>query len=230
MMLEGYLLVGKPPGITSFSIIHKLRKQTGVKKIGHAGTLDPFAEGLMIVLIGRRFTRLADHFMAKDKAYRATLFLGTATDTHDPEGKIVAESMKIPDATEVEETVRKFQGSLEQIPPMYSAKKVGGKRLYDIARKGREIPRAPCKVFIEAKILRYEYPELELDISCSKGTYIRTYADDLGKLLGSFAHLKKLVRVRSGKFLLSDAVPLEKLLDPDVAICDYIRHDVDDLP
>jgi tRNA pseudouridine55 synthase len=230
MTLEGYLLVGKPSGITSFSIIHKLRKKTGVQKIGHAGTLDPFAEGLMIVLVGRRFTRLADHFMQRDKEYLAALVLGASTDTHDHTGKICTQSAIIPTRREIDAVVGKFQGSLEQIPPMYSAKKVGGKRLYDFARRGREIPRLPCQVFVESKIIRYDYPELELDISCSKGTYIRTLADDMGKMAGCGAYVNKLTRVRSGKFSLNDATPLEKLLDPDVAICDYLRQDVDDLP
>ena len=142
---EGVLLINKPEGRTSFSLIRALRKLTGIKKIGHAGTLDPFATGVMVMLIGREYTRLSDKLLLQDKEYLGSVVLGVSTDTYDCDGKVVARSKKIPTLEEVQVAVSKFQGEIEQIPPMFSAKKVQGKKLYELARKGVTIERSLCQ-------------------------------------------------------------------------------------
>ena len=204
---EGLLLINKPEGRTSFSLIRALRKLTGIKKIGHAGTLDPFATGVMVVLIGREYTRLSDKLLFQDKEYLGLVSLGVSTDTYDCDGKVVARSKKIPTIAEIQSVLLKFQGEIEQVPPMYSAKKVQGKKLYELARKGTTIERTPAKVQLTTEILSYEYPHLNLRIACSKGTYIRSIAHEIGQFLGCGAHLSKLNRTRSGNF------HLEKCLD-----------------
>ncbi len=213
-MSEGILLVDKPRGRTSFSLIPVLRKLTGLKTIGHAGTLDPFATGVMVLLLGKKFTRRAEEFLADEKEYSATLFLGVATDSFDCDGKPTAASDKIPTEHEIEECLKKFQGTILQTPPMFSAKKVQGKRLYELARKGVTIERAPVSVTIKTRFVSYSYPILELDITCSKGTYIRSLADEIGKELGCFAHLSALKRTRSGSFHLSECLSWEKITTP----------------
>jgi len=218
MSHEGILLVNKPPGLTSFSVVAKLRKRLGVKKIGHAGTLDPFATGLLVILVGRNFTRIASKFLHGDKHYRTTFELGKETDSYDVDGKVTATSSKEPTLAEIEEALQKFQGAMEQTPPMFSAKKVGGKKLYELARKGIVIERLPTKVFVLPKLLDYHYPNLSLDIICSKGTYVRSYAQDLGRYLGSYAFVKELCRTRSAPFSLEASQPLDVLLDPNFDI------------
>jgi tRNA pseudouridine55 synthase len=206
---QGIVLIDKPKGITSFKVIHVLRKRLHVQKIGHTGTLDPFATGLLVVLVGRNFTKRADEFVADDKEYLATLHLGKSTDTYDVDGQVVHESSIKPTLAELESIIQEFQGTIEQVPPMYSAKKVNGKKLYELARKGQEIERKPCIVHVETKLLRYEYPEVDLHITCSKGCYIRSIGHEIGEKLGSYAYLSALRRIRSGKFRIEDSVPLD---------------------
>lgn len=203
---EGIHPINKPPGKTSFSLVRALRKKTNIKKIGHAGTLDPFADGVMILLIGRSFTQKADTFINQDKEYEAILHLGSATTTYDPEGEVTQTSDYIPTLSEIEEALLKFQGTIDQIPPMYSAKKVEGKKLYQLARKGIEIERKPVSITLETKLLNYTYPKLALHITCSKGTYIRSIAHDLGLNLGCYAHLTSLTRTRCGPYHLRDCL------------------------
>lgn len=205
--LQGVLLVDKPRGKTSFSLVSALRKRTGVQKIGHAGTLDPFATGLMILLIGKEFTRLSDHYLSTEKEYETKLILGKATDSYDCDGQITTTSPYIPSLKEIETALEKFQGTFEQIPPMFSAKKVRGKPLYQLARKGIEIPRAAAVVTAHVTLLSYQYPILSLHIVCSKGTYIRSIAHDLGTLLGCGAHLFELRRLRCGAYHVSQSIP-----------------------
>ncbi|MBX9695198.1 MAG: tRNA pseudouridine(55) synthase TruB, partial [Cyanobacteria bacterium] len=205
-LTEGLLLVDKAKGRTSFSLVHFLRKRLGVKKIGHAGTLDPFATGVMVMLIGRRYTKLSDRFLGCGKEYLAEVFLGTTTDTYDCDGKIIAQSPHIPLLEDIEKALESFQGTIEQIPPMYSAKKKQGKKLYELARKGQEVEREPVQITIQTRLIRYEYPYLELQVDCSKGTYIRSIAYDLGVMLGCGAHLTNLRRTRSGCFHLDQCV------------------------
>lgn len=208
---EGILLLNKSCGYTSFDLVRKLRKITGISKIGHAGTLDPFASGLMVMLIGRSYTKMSHRFMSSDKAYKACVQLGKETSTFDLEGDVTSTSDYIPSLEEVKAAIQEQQGTKEQIPPMFSAKKVQGKKLYELARKGITIERKAQIVTLETTLIRYDYPELEIDITCSKGTYIRALADEIGKKLTCGAHLKSLVRTRSGHFSLDECIFLEKL-------------------
>lgn len=208
---KGFLLVDKSIDYSSFYLIKLLRKLTSIKKIGHAGTLDPFASGLMILLIGKDFTTKSDQFINLDKEYFATLHLGVTTDTFDTEGKILSQSDTIPSLDQIKSALLSFNGTIEQMPPMFSAKKVQGKKLYELARKGIEIERKKVKLFVKTELVSYKYPYLNLNISCSKGTYIRSIADDLGKALDCGAHLSALKRTRIGPFELSKAISQEDL-------------------
>lgn len=222
--IEGILLVDKPQGKTSFSLIRSLRRLTGIQKIGHAGTLDPFATGVMVILIGRLYTRLSDKLLIQNKEYVAEVSLGVSTDTYDCDGKIVARSKKKPQIVSIEKIIDHFQGEIEQIPPMYSAKKIGGKKLYELARKGIEIERVPLKVTLSTELLSYTYPNLDLKIACSKGTYIRSIAYEIGEKLGCCAHLSKLKRIRSGEFTLNECIDGNLLEEEGFDIRPHIRR------
>ena len=211
-MNEGIVLINKPKGRTSFSLVSALRRATGIKKIGHAGTLDPFATGVMVMLVGKNFTRQSDQFLCQDKEYRAKALLGVDTDSYDCDGTITATSSHVPSLADVEVALTQFQGTIKQIPPMFSAKKVQGKKLYELARSGVEIEREPVEITLHTELVSYNYPHLEFKVTCSKGTYIRSIAFDLGKLLGCGAHLIELTRTRSGSFHLSECVDLEKYI------------------
>ncbi len=219
---SGILLINKAKGTTSFSLVRSLRKLTQVQKIGHAGTLDPLATGVMVMLIGRQYTRKSQDFLNKDKEYEAILFLGKTTDSYDQEGKITASSDLVPSLAEIELALKEFQGEVLQTPPMFSAKKIQGKKLYELARKGVVIERAPCKVHLKTTLLSYSYPFLSLHIECSKGTYIRSLAHDLGQRLGCGAHLYELVRKRVGPYSLSACVDEQDLKKPDFTIEQYV--------
>ncbi|MFC1613420.1 tRNA pseudouridine(55) synthase TruB [Patescibacteria group bacterium] len=209
------LLIDKPKGITSHDVVDELRKITGIKKIGHAGTLDPMAEGLLVVGIGRESTKKLGS-IAKDtkKIYEAKLFLGKETDTYDADGKIVSEIENFlpPSITVIEKFLNKFKGAISQLPPKFSAIKIKGKKAYELARKGEEVKLEPRKITIyNIKILKYCFPILSIEIECSSGTYIRSLAYDIGKELGCGAHLSGLRRTVIGEFNLKNAVNLEKL-------------------
>lgn len=210
---EGVLLVDKPRGKTSFSLVAQLRRKTGIQKIGHAGTLDPFATGVMVMLIGKNFTRQSDKFLCEDKEYWCKVKLGVDTDTYDCEGKITRTSDKIPTLEELQEALMSFQGTILQTPPMFSAKKIQGQKLYELARKGKEVERQPVQVTLLTTLISYNYPHIELQISCSKGTYVRSIAYDLGQKLGCGGHLAELRRLRSGKFLIKDCIDGNLLYD-----------------
>lgn len=222
-MGEGILLVDKPAGITSFNLVAKLRKITGIKKIGHAGTLDPFATGLMILLIGRQYTRLSDQMMGHDKTYEATLKLGQVTDTQDLDGEVTHYSDLIPTLEEALEAISAFQGTTLQTPPMYSAKKVNGKKLYELARAGKSIERAPVSVTMKIELLGYTYPHLKIEVSCTKGTYIRTLGHDIGQRLGCGAHLTTLRRTQIGKLDLKDSIDGKRLTDVHCDIEPFVK-------
>jgi len=209
----GFILIDKPVGPTSFGVIARLRRITGIKKIGHAGTLDPFASGLLLCAIGRSATREIEQFVKLSKEYEADVVLGKSTDTFDREGRIIKEySGKKIKRKAVEAAVFSFLGKQLQIPPMFSAKKIGGKKLCDLARKGIQIERQPNEIEIyELKILHYSWPYLKIGISCSSGTYIRSLADDLGKKLESGAYLAELRRTRINGYLVKKAVILNEL-------------------
>jgi tRNA pseudouridine55 synthase len=203
---EGILLVDKPKGRTSFHLVYRLRKLLGVQKIGHAGTLDPFATGVMVMLIGRNYTRKSSQFLEQDKEYVGRVRLGAETDTYDSEGTTLQTSDTIPTQAEIEEVLTHFQGKVQQVPPMYSAKKVNGKKLYELARAGKTIEREPKEVQISLELLSYRYPDLDIRVTCSKGTYIRSIAHDIGQKLGCGAHLTELCRSRSGQFGLEQCL------------------------
>lgn len=222
--VQGILLINKPKGKTSFSLVRELRKLLNVKKIGHAGTLDPFATGVMVMLIGRDYTRLSDRFLLSDKEYVAQVHLGIVTDTYDCEGQVLSHSDKIPSIEEIQQALTFFQGEVEQIPPMFSAKKKQGKKLYELARQGVEIEREPVKISLQTEFLSYTYPHLELRVKCSKGTYIRSLAYDLGNKLGCGAHLSNLTRTRSGHFLLEDCIDGTQLQMPAINLAERLIH------
>ena len=210
----GFLNVYKPKGKTSHDVVAILRRVTKIKQIGHTGTLDPFAEGVLPICIGKA-TRLIE-YLNDDKAYIGTVQLGKSTTTYDLEGETVDVSDKTPDLEEIENELNNFRGDIEQLPPIYSAIKVNGKKLYEYARKGEEVEIKPRSVNIsDLKILNYDQENriLELYIKCSKGTYIRSIAHDLGKNLGCFGHLIKLVRVKAGDFEVENSIKLEDLTD-----------------
>lgn len=208
----GFLNIYKPKGKTSHDVVAILRRITKVKQIGHTGTLDPFAEGVLPICIGKA-TRLIE-YLKDDKAYVATVQFGSATDTYDLEGETTKTSDLIPSLDAIEAKLDDFRGEIEQTPPIYSAIKVNGKKLYEYARAGEQVEVKTRKVCIsELKLLEYnqETRTLELYIACSKGTYIRSIANDLGEKLGCFGHLIKLVRVQAGDFVVEDAIKLEDL-------------------
>jgi tRNA pseudouridine55 synthase len=210
---HGFILINKPVGPTSHDIIYQLRKITGVKKIGHAGTLDPFASGLLIVAIGREATKRIDLFVKQDKEYVARLQLGATSDSHDLTGKILkSDKPHVPTEDEIKKVLEKFIGELEQIPPMFSAKKVAGKKLYKLARKGEVVERQPSLINVYGiEVLKYQWPVLELKVKCSTGTYVRVLAHDIGKLLGCGAYLTQLQRTKIGDYNIKKAVVLEQL-------------------
>jgi tRNA pseudouridine55 synthase len=209
----GILLIHKPAGITSHDVINKLRKITGIKKIGHAGTLDPSATGLLIVGVGREFTKKLAAFQKKEKEYIATIRLGAISDTFDKEGKVSEIKIKsIPTKKEVEKILNTFFGEIDQIPPVFSAKKIKGQKLYELARRGIKIqPKAEKVTIYEIKILKYKFPQLKIKVKCSGGTYIRSLANDIGQKLNCGALLEKLARTKIGEFSIKKAIPLSKL-------------------
>jgi tRNA pseudouridine55 synthase len=223
--VQGILLINKPKGKTSFSLVTVLRKRLGIRKIGHAGTLDPFATGVMVMLLGRNFTRLSDQFLCQDKEYLAQIHLGISTDTYDCEGLTTASSEYAPSLQEVQAALVKFQGEIEQIPPMFSAKKINGKKLYELARKGQDIERPAAKVYLDISLLNYAYPHIDIQVKCSKGTYIRSLAHDIGELLGCGAHLSILSRTRSGIFYLKDCLDGNMIANLEIDLLKNIRHD-----
>lgn len=210
-MINGIINVYKEAGFTSHDVVAKLRGILRQKKIGHTGTLDPEATGVLPVCLGNG-TKLCDMFTDKSKEYVAKLRLGVITDTQDMTGRVIEEREICCQEEAVIEAAQSFLGEYMQIPPMYSALKVNGKKLYELAREGKEIERKPRAVFIdEIEILSIELPFVEIRVSCSKGTYIRTLAHDIGEKLGCGAAMESLVRTRVGSFLLKEAVTLVQL-------------------
>jgi tRNA pseudouridine55 synthase len=215
---QGLLLLNKPKTKTSFYLVTLLRKLTKIRCIGHAGTLDPFATGVMVMLIGKPYTKKANEFLTAEKEYIARVSLGVATDTFDSDGIVTATSDLVPSEEQIKLACSKFQGETLQIPPMFSAKKVNGKKLYELARQGKVIERAPKKVNINLDILYYEYPILDLHVQCSSGTYIRTLADDIGSELQCGAHLSELTRTAVGPFKIDQCQNCEDLTEENLNI------------
>lgn len=208
---NGILLCEKPYGVTSHKVIHELRQITDQKKIGHTGTLDPRAIGLLVLCLGRA-TKISQFLGDLDKSYDAVIRLGRRSSTYDTEGlDMEVEPNPVPDLTEAEIVglLAQFKGKITQIVPPYSAVKVDGRRLYDLARKGKEVELPEKEVEIkDIKLVRMELPDLHITVDCSKGTYIRTLADDIGNKIGCGAHLASLVRTRVGQYSLKDAMTL----------------------
>lgn len=211
-VVSGVLVVDKPIGLTSHDVVQIIRRGTGIRRAGHTGTLDPRASGVLVVLIGPA-VRLSEYVSASDKRYQATIRLGSSTDTFDSEGTIVS-SASIDDLTEdhFNEVLGKFIGEIEQTPPPYSAVKVQGRKAYDMAREGEEFELEPRIINVYSlEVLEWAPPEVVIDVYCSSGTYVRSLANDLGKELGTGAHLVGLRRTKSGRFTLRDAVPMRRL-------------------
>ncbi len=207
----GIICINKPKNITSFGVVSKLRGILGIKKIGHTGTLDPMATGVLPVLLGTS-TRFLDFLPDSDKGYRASFILGKTTDTLDITGTVLAESEVTASGEDILRLLPSFTGKIMQLPPMYSAKSVNGTRLYDLARQGIEIEREKCEVEIKKlELIGDENGEYIIDVLCSKGTYIRSLIDDIGKALGCGAVMASLVRTRAMGFDLSDCVTLDEL-------------------
>ena len=210
-MIDGALLVDKPVGVTSNFALQKVKRLMGAAKAGHAGTLDPLASGLLIALFGEA-TKFAGLLLDSDKEYLATLKLGETTATGDAEGDILETRPVATLAAEIPAVLRRFTGEVEQVPPMHSALKRDGVPLYKLARKGQSVERQPRRVrILELELLDFRKPFLDIRVRCSKGTYVRTLAEDIGAALGCGAHLAGLRRTGSGRFRIDDAVPVAAL-------------------
>lgn len=205
---EGLLLVDKPAGVTSHDVVQLARRAYGERSIGHLGTLDPFATGLLVLLVGRS-TRLANFIEADPKVYEATIRFGAETDTDDSTGEVVRSAVS-PEAELIRAAIPKLTGEILQVPPAYSAKSVGGTRAYDAARQGEPLELPPVSVNVESWMIREERPgEIDVTITCGGGTYIRALARDLGRATNSAAHLAALRRTRSGPFHVADAATVD---------------------
>jgi tRNA pseudouridine55 synthase len=211
--LDGAILIDKPAGPTSHDVVDAIRRQFGIKKVGHCGTLDPNATGLLIIVLGRG-TKLSEKLMSDDKVYEGAIKFGETTNSYDADGELVA-SLPVPPMTveQLNEATAPFIGDLMQTPPMVSAVKINGVPLYKLARKGIEVPREPRLVHVyNFKFSAYQEPLGHFRLACTKGTYVRSIAHELGEKLGCGAHLASLRRVNSGKFDVAQAIPLAEVL------------------
>jgi tRNA pseudouridine55 synthase len=215
---DGLLLADKGPGVTSFQVVAHLRRILRASKVGHGGTLDPMATGLLPIMLGDA-TKLTAHLQGQDKEYLATVRLGVATDTLDATGAVTAERPVPPlTAGEVREVLERFVGDIEQVPPMYSALHAGGRRLHELARAGIEVERAPRRVRVHAfELLEWVLPRLRVRVECGSGTYVRSLAADVGEALGCGGHVETLARTRVGCLRIEDAVPWTVIQQGDAA-------------
>ncbi len=214
----GFLNIYKPAGMTSHDVVSVLRKILKIKQIGHTGTLDPFAQGVLPIAVGKA-TRLIE-YLQDDKEYLAEVKFGISTDTYDKDGNITLKTDKKANKPEIENALKNFEGEIQQIPPIYSAIKVQGKKLYEYARKGENVEIEPRKVFIEKielNTFNEENQVAEILVKCSKGTYIRSIAHDLGEILQTGAHLTNLVRTQAGAFFAENSIKLENIKDIELA-------------
>ena len=209
--MEGMIVVNKPKGITSFDVIRKLKKILKTKKIGHTGTLDPLATGVMLVCVGKA-TKLASDLEAKDKIYIADFDIGYATDTYDIEGKKIAENIIEVSKENLKQSIKKFIGNIKQVPPMYSAVKIDGNKLYHLARKGIEVERPKRDVTIEyINLLDFKDNKVKIETKVSKGCYIRSLIYDIGQDLGTYATMTALQRKQVGDYSLENSYSLEQI-------------------
>lgn len=212
-MSKNIFAIYKPKGPTSHDVVNQVRKATGIKKVGHGGTLDPLAEGVLVIAVGRESTKQIDSIVKTEKEYIAKIKLGEISTTDDEEGdKEVVEVVKKSSKKEIEKVLGKFIGEVEQVPPIYSAIKIKGRPAYKAARKGQEIKLEPRKVLIkEIEMINYDYPFLEIRVVCGPGTYIRSLARDIGKDLGTGAYLAELKRTRVGDYKIEDAITPQEI-------------------
>ena len=211
--MNGIIIIDKPQEWTSNDVVSRLRRVFNTRRIGHGGTLDPMATGVLPVFVGRA-TRGVEFFEHAEKVYEATLRFGLTTDTEDITGKVLTETEVTLTEADVRNVLPKFRGDILQVPPMYSAIKVGGQKLYDLARKGREVERQPRNITIhELEMLEFTGIEARLRVRCSKGTYIRTLCKDIGEALGCGGCMAALRRVEAGEYTLEGSIPLRQLLD-----------------
>lgn len=209
--IYGVLNINKSAGMTSHDVVDAVRRLYHVRKVGHTGTLDPRGTGVLPLCLGRA-TKIAQFLTSADKEYDIVVHLGVATDTQDADGKVIGEAEVRVTREEMERALTGFVGEIQQVPPLFSAKRVRGERLYKVARRGEDVPRQPVTIQIYGlRLISFNPPFVELWVHCSKGTYARTLSDDLGKRLGCGAHLYSLVRIRAGRFELKDALSLSDL-------------------
>lgn len=207
--MDGILVLDKPHGWTSHDVVARVRRLTQVKRVGHTGTLDPMATGVLVVCLGRA-TRVVEYMAGHDKRYTATIRLGIETDTYDAQGEVTAQHPVDVSEAALREALAAFVGDIRQVPPMFSAIKRDGRKLYDLARKGIDVPRQPRPVTIHAiDLIAFDSPDATIDVQCSAGTYIRSLAHDLGQRLGYGAHLSALRRTAAGDFTIEHAITLE---------------------
>lgn len=207
----GLIIVDKPIGPTSHQVVSLVRKETGIRKVGHAGTLDPRASGVLVLCLGAA-TRLSEYLSTAPKRYEARIRFGAATDTYDSEGRVVRETGRAPTLKELEAVLPEFEGEIYQEPPPYSAIKVKGKKAYELARAGKKVDLEPRRVTIyQLEVISYDPPDLVLSVETSAGTYIRSLAHDIGNRVSTGAFLAALRRTKAGPFTIEDAIPLAKL-------------------
>lgn len=213
--MEGIFAVNKPSGMTSHDVVAIVRKKTGVKRVGHGGTLDPMATGVLVIAVGRENTKLLNQYVKGEKEYIAEVFLGAKSDTYDAEGKIENVNAKIkPDINEINKLIKLFVGKISQIPPVFSSVKIKGIPAHRRVRKGEKIELKAREVIVKSiEILGYSYPTLRLKISTGPGVYIRSIANGLGEKLGTGGYLKSLIRTKVGKFNLKDAKSMREFAD-----------------
>ena len=228
--MDGVIVLNKPLGKTSHDMVYFMRRLTGIKKVGHTGTLDPYADGVLPVCIGRA-TKAADMLTESDKRYRAEMVLGKTTDTQDAQGKVLSETDVNVTEEQIISAVKSFIGETEQIPPMYSAVKKNGRKLYELARKGIEVEREARKITVYSiDILDISDKKVIMDVFCSKGTYIRTLCGDIGAVLGVGAYMNALTRTASGRFCLDESYSCEELKNmADNGMIENALIKVDDL-
>ncbi len=218
IMESGFLLIDKPAGITSHDVVDAVRRATGIRKVGHGGTLDPFATGLLVVAVGRNATKQLGEFIGKDKEYEAMMRLGAVSDSQDKDGVITEmPDVTLPSREQLAKAMKAFVGQIKQVPPMYSAKKIKGKKLYELARKGEEVEREPVLISIHSLELMETWPQenrvsrAQFKVHCGSGTYVRTLAHDIGHALGCGAYLTELRRTKIGDLRVKNAVSLDDL-------------------
>lgn len=216
--MNGFVLINKPAGVTSFKVTGAIKRKTGEKRCGHAGTLDPLATGVLPIMIGRA-TRLIDLIDDNRKVYKASLIFGMTTDTLDCDGEVLTDQPVNVDEGDIRQALKKFEGEIEQIPPMYSALSKDGVKLYELARKGIEVERNPRKATVfNIELLSFDgIDTAEIIVECSKGTYIRTIIDDLGVALGCGAYMNRLERVRGSGFTVEQCITIDEFLEKDLS-------------